>query len=134
MLRHPANRAIGIEREPARASIARNADVRLGVPGLQLVEGVAPGALAGLPQPDAVFVGGGVHLPGLLDAAWQALPRDGRLVANAVTVEAEAALLAARARLGGTLIRMSVERLEPIGRMQAYRPAMTVTQFAAVKL
>jgi precorrin-6Y C5,15-methyltransferase (decarboxylating) len=93
MLRHPANRAIGIEREPARAArIARNA-ARLGVPGLQLVEDEAPGALAGLPGPDAVFVGGGVHVPGLLDAAWQALPPDGRLVAKAVTVEAEASLL-----------------------------------------
>ena len=69
----------------------------------------------------------------MLDTAWAALPPDGRLVANAVTIESEAALLAAHTRLGGTLTRLSVERLDRIGRMHGYRPAMTVTQFVAVK-
>ena len=133
MLRHPANRAVGIERHPDRAARAGRNAVGLGVPGLRLVHGPAPGALAGLPQPDAVFIGGGAHEPGVLDAAWRALPPDGRLVANAVTVESEAALLAARARLGGTLTRLSVERLDAIGTMHGYRPAMTVTQFVAAK-
>jgi precorrin-6Y C5,15-methyltransferase (decarboxylating) len=54
-------------------------------------------------------------------------------VANAVTVETEAALVAARERYGGTLARLSVERLEPVGRLNAFRPAMSVTQWAAVK-
>jgi precorrin-6Y C5,15-methyltransferase (decarboxylating) len=133
MLRHRANRAIAIEADPARAArIASNAE-SLGVPGLRVVEGAAPDALAGLPAPDAVFLGGGAHRPGVIAAAWDALKPDGRLVANAVTVETEAALLAARARLGGTLSRLSLERLDAVGSMHAYRPAMTVTQFVAVK-
>jgi precorrin-6Y C5,15-methyltransferase (decarboxylating) len=133
MLRHPANRAIAIEADPERvARIARNA-ASLGVPGLRVVAGAAPAALAELPAPDAVFLGGGAHRPGVIEAAWHALKPDGRLVANAVTVETEAALLAARARLGGSLLRLSVERLDAVGAMHAYRPAMTVTQLLAVK-
>jgi len=133
MLADPTMRAVAIEARPDRAArIARNAE-NLGVPGLRIAVGAAPDALAGLPQPDAVFLGGGAHLPGAIEAAWEALKPDGRLVANAVTIETEAALLAARARLGGTLLRLSVERLDAVGTMNAYRPAMTVTQWLAVK-
>jgi precorrin-6Y C5,15-methyltransferase (decarboxylating) len=133
MLRHSACRAISIERDAARAArIARNAEA-LGVPGLQVVLGDAPAALDGLPRPDAVFIGGGAHLPGLLDTAWDALPSEGRLVVNAVTIESEAAVLAVRQRFGGTLTRLSVERLAALGDYHGYRPAMTVTQFVAVK-
>ncbi len=133
MLRHPANSAIAIESNPERAArIAGNAASR-GTPGLRVVTGAAPAALAGLPPPDAVFLGGGAHLPGMIDTAWAALPAGGRLVANAVTLETEAALLSARARLGGTLLRIGLERLDTVGTMHAYRPAMTVTQWAAAK-
>jgi precorrin-6Y C5,15-methyltransferase (decarboxylating) len=133
MLRHHANRAIAVESDAQRAArIMRNAE-SLGVPGLRVVAGAAPDALDGLPAPDAVFIGGGAHRAGVIDAAWRALRPDGRLVVNAVTVETEAALLAARARLGGTLLRLSLERLDAVGTMHAYRPAMTVTQWSAVK-
>ena len=131
-LRHHANRASAIDGNPGRAArAARNAE-SLGV-ALDVVAGSAPGALAGLPRPDAVFIGGGAADPGVIAAAWDALPREGRLLANAVTIETEAALLDARARLGGTLTRLSVERLDRIGAMHGYRPAMTVTQWLAVK-
>jgi precorrin-6Y C5,15-methyltransferase (decarboxylating) len=133
MLRHPENIAYGIERDAARAArIARNA-AELGVPGLQVVEGRAPDALAGLPAPDAVFLGGGAHLPGMIDSAWHALRPGGRLVANAVVIETEASLFAARERFGGTLTRLSVERLDAIGSLHGFRPALTVTQWAATK-
>jgi precorrin-6Y C5,15-methyltransferase (decarboxylating) len=69
----------------------------------------------------------------VIDAAWNALPPQGRIVANAVTLETEAALTAARTRLGGTLLRVGIERLDAVGTMHAYRPAMTVTQWSAVK-
>jgi len=69
----------------------------------------------------------------VIDAAWNALRPGGRIVANAVTIETEAVLLAARARLGGTLLRLSFERLDAVGTMHAYRPAMTVTQWSATR-
>jgi precorrin-6Y C5,15-methyltransferase (decarboxylating) len=133
MLRHPDNAAYGIEGDAVRAArIARNA-VALGVPGLHVVQGRAPEALAGLPVPDAVFLGGGAHLPGVIDTAWAALRPGGRMVANAVVIETEAALFAAWETFGGTLTRLSVERLDTIGRLHGFRPALTVTQWAATK-
>ena len=79
------------------ARIRRNADA-CGVPGLTVVEGAAPAALAGLPPPDAIFIGGGGSETGVMDAAIEALPPGGRLVANAVTLEMEALLLAQACR------------------------------------
>ena len=131
-LRHPANRAAALDADPHRAARARRNAAAFGVP-LQVVDGAAPAALHGLPPPDAVFLGGGAADPGVIPAAWDALRPDGRLVANAVTLETEAALLAARVRLGGTLTRIGIERVDRIGAMHAYRPAMTVTQWIAVK-
>ncbi len=133
MLRHASTRAITIECDLERgARIGRNA-AAMGVPGLRVVVGAAPAALAGLPMPDAVFLGGGAHRGGMIETAWAALSPGGRLVANAVTVETEAALLAAQARYGGTLLRLSLERLDAVGHLHAFRPAMTVTHFVAVK-
>jgi precorrin-6B C5,15-methyltransferase / cobalt-precorrin-6B C5,C15-methyltransferase len=130
---HPASRAIAIEpRADRRDRIARNA-AALGVPGLVTVAGSAPEALAGLPGPDAVFIGGGVTGDGVVAACWAALGTGGRLVANAVTIEGEQALAGWRARLGGTLTRLSVERAGPLGGFTAWRPALPVTQWAAIK-
>ncbi len=101
----------------------------LGVPNLKLVEGAAPAALSGLAPPDAVFIGGGVSISGLLDLAWTALQPGGRLVANAVTAEGEAVILAAQARLGGEASRINVARLEPVGPYRGWKPLMPVTQW-----
>jgi precorrin-6B C5,15-methyltransferase / cobalt-precorrin-6B C5,C15-methyltransferase len=130
---HPASRAIAIEPRAERlARIVGNA-AALGVPGLVTVAGTAPGALAGLPRPDAVFIGGGVTGDGVVAACWEALAAGGRLVADAVTIEGEQALAGWQARLGGTLTRLSVERAGPLGGFTAWRPARPVTQWAVMK-
>jgi precorrin-6Y C5,15-methyltransferase (decarboxylating) len=133
MLRHPSNRAIGIEENPERSTRAARNAATLGAPAIEVITGAAPAALVGLPSPDAVFIGGGAQENGVIDTAWQALKPGGRLVANSVTIETDAVLIGAQARLGGTLTRLSVERLDRIGTMHGYRPAMTVTQWSAVK-
>lgn len=130
MLADPSLRAIAIEASSERAvRIGRNAAM-LGVPGLTIVEGSAPKGLAGLPQPDAIFVGGGGSDAGVMDAAIAGLKRGGRLVANAVTTEMEAILLRLNAELGGTLTRIDIARAAPLGSMTGWRPAMPVTQWA----
>jgi precorrin-6Y C5,15-methyltransferase (decarboxylating) len=132
LLRHPSMRAIAIEREPSRAArTARNA-AALGVPRLEVRTGRAPGALAGLPAPDAVFIGGG-GTGEVLEKCWAVLKPRKRLVANAVTIDTEHALLAMHARLGGALARLSVARLGSLGGKEGFRPGMTVTQWCAVK-
>jgi precorrin-6Y C5,15-methyltransferase (decarboxylating) len=130
---HPTCRAVAVEPDPARAArIAANADA-LGVPGVRVVTGRAPDALAGLPEPDAVFIGGGVTADGVLERCWGALRPGGRIVANAVTVESEGVLAAARSRHGGELTRLSVARAAPVGGFTGWRPAMPVTIWSAGK-
>jgi precorrin-6Y C5,15-methyltransferase (decarboxylating) len=126
-------RAVAVEARGERAARIRRNAAAFGVPALEIVEGRAPAAFDGLGQPDAVFIGGGVSDAGLLDAATDALRPGGRLVVNAVTLEAEALLLARRAGLGGELTRIAIARAEPVGRMQAWRPAMPLTQWTWVK-
>ncbi|AXK36403.1 precorrin-6y C5,15-methyltransferase (decarboxylating) subunit CbiE [Streptomyces armeniacus] len=133
MRTHPACRAVAVEQDAERAArIARNAET-LGVPALRVVTGAAPAALDGLPAPDAVFVGGGLTTPGLLEACWNALPEGGRLVANTVTLESEALLADWYRRHGGDLVRLTVAHAAPVGGFTGWRQAMPVTQWAAVR-
>jgi precorrin-6Y C5,15-methyltransferase (decarboxylating) len=130
---HPSCRAVAVEAHPERASrIAQNA-ARLGVPGLRVVEGRAPEALEGLAVPDAVFVGGGATTPLLVDACWNALAPGGRLVVNAVTVQSEAVLADWFSRVGGELVRIAVQRAEPVGSFTGWKAAMPVTIWSVTK-
>ena len=125
-------RAIGIEpRADRRAMAAANA-LALGVPKLELIEGTVPDALEGLAAPDAIFIGGGLSRE-TFEAAWSALRPLGRLVANAVTLESEAELIALHKLHGGDLVKISVHRAEPVGRLTGWRPLMPVTQWSLVK-
>jgi len=125
--------AIAIEHDPERAAmIARNATA-LGTPGLNIVTGDAPTALADLDNPDAVFIGGGASVDGLIDVCWEALGPGGRLVANAVTVEGEAALNRWREKIGGTLTRIAISRTKPLGDMSGWHSLAPVTQWAVTK-
>ncbi|MBZ9673714.1 precorrin-6y C5,15-methyltransferase (decarboxylating) subunit CbiE [Mesorhizobium sp. ES1-3] len=133
MLAHPSMRAIAIEADPARAARIGHNAVACGVPGLVIVEGSAPKALVKLETPDAIFIGGGGSDAGVLNAAIKALRAGGRLVANAVTLEMEALLLAQHTKRGGDLTRIAISRASPVGSMQAWRPAMPVTQWSWVK-
>jgi precorrin-6Y C5,15-methyltransferase (decarboxylating) len=133
MLRHPSLRAVAVEERGDRAARIRRNAAALGVPGLEVVEGSAPAALAGIEVPDAVFLGGGGTDPGVLDAAIALLRPGGRLAANAVTLEMQALLASAAGRLGGDLTTTSVARAGPIGVMTGWRPAMPVVQWAWVK-
>lgn len=127
---HPTVQAVAIEADPERAErIARNART-LGVPRLQVVRGSAPDALADLPAPDAVFIGGGASREGVLEAALAALAPGGRLVVHGVTHQTETLLIAAYAEHGGELTRLQVESAAPIGTFTGWTPARAITQWA----
>jgi precorrin-6B C5,15-methyltransferase / cobalt-precorrin-6B C5,C15-methyltransferase len=133
MLASPSNRAVAVERDGVRTGrIARNA-AALGVPDLVIVEGVAPAALADLPLPNAVFVGGGATATGVIDAAWAALKPGGRLVANGITIETQAELFRRFSSMGGELRTIQVAHADPIGGFHAMRPAMAVMQWSVTK-
>ena len=133
LLADPSMRAIAVETRSDRAArIGRNA-AAFGVPGLQVIEGRAPEALSGLPQPDAVFIGGGASESRVIEAAIRSLRPGGRLVVNAVTLETEAELVARHAAHDGELTRIAVSRAEPVGGKTGWRPALPVTQWLWVK-
>ncbi len=153
MLADPSLRAIAVERRPDRAARIRRNAAAFGVPGLEVVEGDAPAALERLPEPDAVFIGGGAK--NALDAARAVLRAGGRLVVNAVTLETEGLLLARYAVLGGELARIAITRADALGSLatprsaarqemgvgaapefsapSGWRPAMPVTQWTWIK-
>ena len=133
MLADRRSRAIAIESSEERADrILRNAHA-FGVPELMIVQGRAPEALAGLPTPNAVFIGGGSTEPGVIEAGRAVLAPHGRLVVNAVTLEAEALLLAQHAAVGGSLTRISLDRARPLGSRIGWEPARPVLQWSWVK-
>jgi precorrin-6Y C5,15-methyltransferase (decarboxylating) len=129
MLADPSCHTIVIEAHPGRAArLSRNA-LAFGVPDLTLIQGEAPKALAGLPTPDAIFIGGGAGDPGVLDYVMEALKPGGRLVVNAVTLETQASLVTRFGQHGGDLMELSVARADRIGGFHALRPAMSVLQW-----
>lgn len=115
---HESCRAVAVERDPVRAARIRANAANLGVPRLEVCEGDSAEMLDALNTlhgaPHAIFIGGGVSAPGLLQAAWCILKPGGRLVANAVTEASREALAAMREAHGGTLTTITVEGKAPI--------------------
>ncbi|MCO6058956.1 precorrin-6y C5,15-methyltransferase (decarboxylating) subunit CbiE [Pseudomonas sp. MOB-449] len=133
MRAHPSCRAIAVEANEGRQAHIRHNRDALGVPGLQLVAGQAPEALEGLPVPDAIFIGGGVTEPGVLDTCWNQLKPGGRLIANAVTLQSEATLVTFRERQGGELTRIAIAQAQPLGGFDTWRSALPITLLEVVK-
>lgn len=135
----PRSKAVAVERDEKRLSmIAQNA-LNLGVPHLEIIKGNLPDIFDDLhnealfERPDAIFIGGGATANNIIELCWKALKADGRLVANAVTLEGEASVIAWHRVYGGELYRLSVQRASPVGPFRGWRPAMPVTQYCVVK-
>ncbi len=56
-----------------------------------------------------------------------------RLVANAVTLEGDAALIARHEKFGGELVRIDISHASTVGSRRAMRPRMAVTQWRVSK-
>ncbi len=107
--------------------ILANADT-FGVRNLKAIHGTAPAVFAGLPAPDAVFVGGTGHeVARLLEAAWKALRPGGQLVVNVATLESLSATHAVLKRVAGAVqvllvnVARGTEQLETL-RFEAVNP------------
>lgn len=136
LLRHPSLKAVGIEEGAERAARATRNAAALGTPDLKIVQGHAPEALAGLPAPDAVFIGGGLGDEGLFDTVWSALKPGGRLVANAVSLGSEARLIDLFLRHGGELTRLEIAKSGKAGnsgKVFVWRPAAPIIQWRVTK-
>ncbi|HAN73500.1 MAG TPA: cobalamin biosynthesis bifunctional protein CbiET [Planktothrix sp. UBA8402] len=125
--------SIAIEHHPTRLQYIADNAIALGTPHLKIVAGTAPIALQDLPQPDAIFIGGGITEPELFETCWSALRQGGRLVTNTVTVESELILLQWHSKLGGELTRIGIQKAEPIGKFLGWKAMAPVTQWVVVK-
>lgn len=126
-------RSCVIEARPDRvATIRANADDFGLAHRMQVIAGHAPDALRDLPAPDAVFVGGGGNAA-LYETLWPLLPVGCRVVANAVTLETEAQLIACHARHGGHLLRLELSEATALGGFRGWTAARPVVQWSVTK-
>jgi precorrin-6Y C5,15-methyltransferase (decarboxylating) len=127
----PGCTAVAFERNRERW---KNIGMNAGLLGADVdVRGEAPAAFEGAEPPSAIFLGGGLTQPGLLDSCLDHLPPGGRLVANAVTAESEVVLTQSYSRYGGDLQRFQHYQAEPLGGFTGWRPQMPITQWTMTK-
>ncbi|GAC1433249.1 MAG: hypothetical protein NVSMB65_07030 [Chloroflexota bacterium] len=128
----PAGRVYGIDRHPEAVAVAA-ADARThGAVNFVACAGEAPEALAGLPDPDAVFVGGsGGRLAAILDAVAARLRPHGRVVVSLITLEHlhEATAHLIRNDMIPEVALINVARSRPVGeltRLEALNPVYLI--------
>lgn len=125
-------KAIGIEMRADRREMAQQNARALGGLDLQLIAGKAPEALAGLGAPDAIFIGGGLS-EGVFEFCLDALGVHGRLVCNAITLSSEIILMNMHEKYGGSLTKLQIAQVYPVGSKRGWKTAMPVTQYSLVK-
>jgi precorrin-6B C5,15-methyltransferase / cobalt-precorrin-6B C5,C15-methyltransferase len=124
---------IAVDADPAQCRRIRANAQRHGVPA-EVVEGQAPAVLTSLPDPDAVFVGGGGALLGTIVRT--AADRAPRVVVVALaTVErvGEVRQILTKAGLAVEGVQLAAARLTPVGQRGGTPPmtASTTTRLAA---
>ena len=129
----PHAQSIAIEpRESRCENIIENAR-RFGLAGrMRCVHGTAPDALADLPLPAAVFLGGGAT-EDVLQAIWHRITPGTRLVANAVALETQALLIRWHGMHGGQLLRIDLAQAAPLGTMQGWQPSRPQLQWSVTR-
>ena len=125
-------RAYAVERSAEACALIRRNREKFGAWNLSLVEGEAPGALADLPAPDAVFIGGTKGgMEEIVDAVLRKNP-DARLCITAIALETLSAAVAALTARGleAEVTQLAVSRAKPAGGLHllmANNPTFLVT-------
>jgi len=89
-------------------------------------------ALSDLPEPDAVFIGGGADQAGI-DTILDRIRPETRLVVNAVTLETEIALVDCHRLHGGRLMRFDIAEAQALGGLRGWVPARPVVQWSMIR-
>jgi precorrin-6Y C5,15-methyltransferase (decarboxylating) len=125
--------AVAVEARDDRAANIRTNAAAFGLTHrIRIVEGRAPGILADLETPQAVFIGGGLDAA-MFDAVWSLILPDARMVAHAVTLETEALLSELQQRHGGELMRVEIAHAGSLGRYRSWNAARPVVQWSVVR-
>ncbi|BAZ83855.1 precorrin-6y C5,15-methyltransferase (decarboxylating) subunit CbiE [Dolichospermum compactum] len=126
-------RAIAIEQNATRLNYIADNATALGTPNLQIMAGKALEVIPNLPAPNAIFIGGGVTVPEILENCWNTLLPGGRMVVNVVTLEGEKRLYQWHEKVGGNFTRIAIQRAEPIGKFLGWKAMSPVTQWIGIK-
>lgn len=117
-----------IEPDPNDLALLQANAETFGVPNVRAVAARAPEGLTGLPDPDAIFVGGtGRRVGAVLKAAFDRLVPGGRLAVNVATIDALAEAqhtlktLAGEVRLWNVSVSRGIEQMDRV-RFQAVNP------------
>jgi precorrin-6B C5,15-methyltransferase / cobalt-precorrin-6B C5,C15-methyltransferase len=133
LLAAPASTAHAVEADATRGARALQNALRFGLGHrFHLTTDRAPGGLAGLPDPDVVFIGGGLSET-VLTALWARLRPGARLVANAVTLESEAVLISWHGRHGGSLLRIELAEAAHLGSRTGWQPLRPLVQWSVTR-
>ncbi len=125
-----------IEVDPEGVAICRENLLTHGVDNVTVIEGRAPEALAALPMPDAVFIGGSKgSMDEIIAVALERLRPGGRLVVNAITLENTSETYAALRSRGLTpeVTLLQVSRAEPLAHYMRYDAMNPIQIFAVTK-
>lgn len=117
-----------IEPEPGDIALIQANAESFGVPNVRAILGRAPEILDGLPDPDAIFVGGtGRQADQVLGAAYRRLSAGGSLAINVATIEGLSSAyqtlksLAGRVRVWNVTLARGIEQMERL-RFEAVSP------------
>ena len=120
----PKGQIIAIERDEEVANLIRRNCDRFGVDNIEVIEGSAPDCLSMLKQaPDRVCIEGGRSVKAILNATWQQLEPQGRIVATAATLEGLYQVSESFAELQARqieVVQSAVNRLEKRGVNQTF--------------
>ena len=84
----PKGEVYAIERSSEGINLIRANAANFAVTNMQVIQAEAPDGLAGLPEADAILIGGsGSRLPEILETVTPKLKQTGRLVLNCITVQ-----------------------------------------------
>ena len=128
----PEGQVYAIECEPEACVLIRGNRQKFSAWNLQLVEGRAPEALAGLPAPDAVFIGGTKGgMERIVDLALSK-NENARVCISAIAVETLSAAITALTRHGleASVTQLAVSRTKPAGALHllmANNPTFLIT-------
>ena len=127
------NRAIAIEKNASSCNLIKENASALGVPNLKIEHGEAPNALNILPDPDAIFIGGGLTNQNVLETCWSRLKMGGRLVANTITTSGEQKINKFSREKKAKMTRILISRSGPMGNHIGWRSLNPITQIEVIK-
>ena len=128
----PAGRVCAVECDPEACALIRQNRAKFAVANLYLTEGRAPAALADLPAPDAVFIGGTKGgMEAVVDMVLARNP-NARICISAIALETLSAAVAALTAhgLAAEVTQIAVSRTRPAGRLHllmANNPIFLIT-------